>query len=190
MGRRGGPGEQKRPAQVGVDHLVPLLVLHARNQRVAGDAGIVHQDIEPLPFAEHLLDDFVHAVADWLTSHSNHAPCRRRAEISATVSASFCWLRATQATRAPARPGPRQWPGQSRARHRSPAPFGPCKVDTPFAVALDRLILGWFSPCGYLACAPLSFAPDLLHQLITPWHETWRSIRLSSPRSTRPGPTS
>ena len=33
-----GPAEQERPLQVGVDHLLPGVVLHPEHQAVAGDA--------------------------------------------------------------------------------------------------------------------------------------------------------
>ena len=45
-------------AQVGLDHLVPVLVLHAQRQVVARDAGVVDEDVD---VAELLLDRFDHA---------------------------------------------------------------------------------------------------------------------------------
>ena len=36
----------KAPAEVGAQHGVPLLVGHAGDEAVGGDAGVVHQDLD------------------------------------------------------------------------------------------------------------------------------------------------
>ncbi len=44
MPRRHGLAMRNSRVQIGVDHRVPLLILHAHEQVVAGDAGVVDQD--------------------------------------------------------------------------------------------------------------------------------------------------
>ena len=59
----GGAGEQERAPQVDVDHRVPLLVLHADDHVVAGDAGVVDQHVQLAPQLDDLIDHFADAVA-------------------------------------------------------------------------------------------------------------------------------
>jgi hypothetical protein len=49
----GRPGHQERAAQVHADDQVPVVVGHLEQQVVAGDAGVVDQDVD----AAELLDD-------------------------------------------------------------------------------------------------------------------------------------
>ena len=42
--RGGAPDRVERAGEVGVDHGLPLLVGHARDETVARDAGVVHED--------------------------------------------------------------------------------------------------------------------------------------------------
>ena len=41
--------------EVGVQHGVPVFVAHAQQQAVAGDTGVVHQDVRMAEVGEHLL---------------------------------------------------------------------------------------------------------------------------------------
>src|SRR3990172_1271842 len=60
-GRR--PGEQKCPPQIDVDHGVELLVFHAQDDVVAGDSGVVDQDLEAAPLVDDCVDHFADALA-------------------------------------------------------------------------------------------------------------------------------
>ena len=46
-------GEQKRAGEVGREHVVPVGALHAHHEAVAGDAGVVDEDLD---FAEAIED--------------------------------------------------------------------------------------------------------------------------------------
>src|SRR5690625_5754549 len=48
--------------QVGVEHLLPLLALHAQREGVAGDAGVVDEHLDGAQLAAHILDK-LHALA-------------------------------------------------------------------------------------------------------------------------------
>ena len=98
----GGAGEEERAAQVDVDHRVPLLVLHADDHVVAGDAGIVDQDVQPTPQLDDLVDHLVDAVAMGHVAGDRLGRCRRRRWMAATVSARLSALMSMQATLAPA----------------------------------------------------------------------------------------
>jgi hypothetical protein len=51
-----GAAGVERPAQVGVDDLLPVLVAHPRDERVPRDAGVVHEDVEVAELRLDLLD--------------------------------------------------------------------------------------------------------------------------------------
>lgn len=47
---------QEHASEVGVDHALPLVQLHAHDQAVTSDAGIVHKDIHCAPLCNCLLE--------------------------------------------------------------------------------------------------------------------------------------
>ena len=53
---RRGPNHEKRPAQVGVDDVVELVIFHAHEQAVFGDAGVVHKDVQLGVLFDDLID--------------------------------------------------------------------------------------------------------------------------------------
>ena len=44
-------------------HFVPLFVAHARQKRIARNAGVVDENIEPAPFFGDRFDEFLHGAA-------------------------------------------------------------------------------------------------------------------------------
>ena len=52
-----GLGHVERAEQVGLEHLAPGLDRHPHDQVVAGDAGVVDEDVDLAERLEHLLDD-------------------------------------------------------------------------------------------------------------------------------------
>jgi hypothetical protein len=53
MGRSSACVSRKAPGQVGAQHIVPVRALHRHHQPVAGDAGVVHQDLDLAEALEH-----------------------------------------------------------------------------------------------------------------------------------------
>ena len=51
--------EVERRLQVDRQHGIPLRLAHAHHQAVLGNAGIVHQNIDPAEIGDDLLHDFV-----------------------------------------------------------------------------------------------------------------------------------
>ena len=51
--------QRERRRQVGGEHLVPVVALHAQHQLVAGDAGVVDQDVDPAVRCERAVDQRV-----------------------------------------------------------------------------------------------------------------------------------
>ena len=45
-----------RAGKVGAQHGVPIFELHAQRESVAGDGGVVHQDVELAELRENLLE--------------------------------------------------------------------------------------------------------------------------------------
>ena len=56
-GRHRRAGAVKRAVQVDIDHRCPVVIGHLAHASIARDTGVVHQDVEALPFVEHFFDD-------------------------------------------------------------------------------------------------------------------------------------
>ena len=54
IGRSTACVQTNAPAEVHLEHAVPVLALHAHQQLVAGDAGVVHQDVDAAVLREDL----------------------------------------------------------------------------------------------------------------------------------------
>ena len=72
-----GLGQQKRPGEVDGQHQVPVGALHAHHQRVAGDAGVVDQDLD---LAEALEDGFGPGLDGFLVGDIEPEGRRRAAQ--------------------------------------------------------------------------------------------------------------
>ena len=46
----------ERAGQIHLEHAVPVLALHAHQQLVAGDAGVVHEDVDAAVLREDLAE--------------------------------------------------------------------------------------------------------------------------------------
>ena len=46
--------------QVGLDDRVPVLVRHTHDQRIAGNPGVVHQDVDAAEPSHRVCDDALH----------------------------------------------------------------------------------------------------------------------------------
>ena len=55
--RHGGAGAVEGTVQIDIDDRCPIIVRHLAHGAVAGDSGVIHQDVEPLPLVEYFLDD-------------------------------------------------------------------------------------------------------------------------------------
>src|SRR3990172_1056477 len=92
------PRREERAAEVHVEYPVPVLVLHPDEQRVAGDSGVVHEDVDAAEALLRLIHQPLHVLTP---GHVRYHTQNRRAE-------SFQFLRRSlEAGRAEARDHPR-----------------------------------------------------------------------------------
>ena len=115
---------QKRAGQIGGDHGVPIVLLHAQRQAVFGDAGVVDQNGDRPEilggFGERVLD----GIGDWPGRWSPRMPRVPASGSRRPVPPAVSVLRAASTTRAPAcasarahaRPMPRLAPVMNAVR--------------------------------------------------------------------------
>ena len=115
--RADGPAEEERPLEVGLDHLVPGVVLHAEHQAVPGDPGVIDQDVDlarisPRPPRRS-------AATSAALGDAAGEPLGRAPGLADGLRASPPGPRASGPRRRPSprrRPAARRSPGRSRAR--------------------------------------------------------------------------
>ena len=109
----------ERAEQVGLEHVAPVVEAHPHDQVVAGDAGVVDEDVDLAEGLEDRLDQRLGAPRRPGRPSGSRAPGGPSASTSATVASAAAWLpRKLNATSAPwrasrstiARPMPREPP--------------------------------------------------------------------------------
>ena len=132
-----GPAEEERPLEVGVDHLLPGRVFHPKHQAVAGDAGVVDQDMNPLEFRLDLVDNPLDILG---VGDVDGIAFGRAAGFADRLQAFLQALRACGRRRRPTRrrpPARRRSPGRCRATRPSRAPPAPSsRLGSPPAAVL------------------------------------------------------
>ena len=94
-GRAGG---DEGALQIRVDHVVEIRIVHAQEQAVLGDAGVVDQHIEPAVLLGELLDGFGERLGVGDVADQRLRRCRLRSRISRQTCFSLSALRATATT--------------------------------------------------------------------------------------------
>ena len=165
-----GAGQAERRGQVDVQHRLPVLVLHAQRQHVAGDAGVVDQDVRAgrrPPRRRRSARPAPPGRADRPGRHARARPVRRPAP---------------PAPRAACRTAPPWRPGRA-ARGRSPPPMPPEAPVTRAVLPSSR----------NMASLPLQGLQELLRSRPACRSEPAAAsgaMRRTRPASTLPAPSS
>ena len=96
--------QRERRRQVGGEHRVPVLALHPQHQLVAGDAGVVHQDVDPAVPLEHAADQRRRPTRASVTSSATRSAWPPAAAISSPPSPRRCRRAPPRRRARPARP--------------------------------------------------------------------------------------
>src|SRR2546427_3991762 len=172
---RARPRHQEHAAEVRVHHLVPVVILHAYQQLVSRDPRVVDQHIEA---SEALLGRLDEPLAVFALGLVRHDPQR-----SATQRLDFLGRRVDTG-----RVAARDYHGGAVLRQQT----GDGEADAAGAAGDDGRAAGQRLAVGHAAAPPASavvaFSSDSVSS--TAWPRAPSMVRLRSPVSTRPGPTS
>ena len=163
------------PAQIRVDHLVPVVVLHPDQELIARDPGVVDEHVDAPEALPGRLDQAIDVLALRRRPPAPPAPPRP----------------APPAPSPPRRDAPRR--GQRLPRRRRPLPAtgrwrDRCRASPPVTIATLPARPLPRSRRRRPASAAIAFSSEAGSS--TAWPRAPSSVRLSRPVSTRPGPTS
>src|SRR5207244_335593 len=165
------PRHQEGALEIRLDHPVPVLVLHANEESVASDAGVVDEDVEP---AEPLLGGLHQTVGVFALDGIGHHAVHRSAALFELLGRALH----------PVGIAARHYHGRSVLCQQG----GRRVTDAPAAAGHDR-DLAAERGCGH-AAASAARALSRPAGSSTLTAGTPSAMRLASPVSTRPGPTS
>ena len=86
-GAEDGAGEIEGALEVRLEHGVPIAARHAHREGVAGDAGVVHEDVAAAEVGEDLVAGFLHRIE---VGHIDRVGFRRTRGGGVDIGCDFC----------------------------------------------------------------------------------------------------